>query len=176
MFLHLSVCPRGEGSLLQCMLGYPPEQAPPREQTPPQQTASIADGTHPTGMHSCLSVSVSASVYIPSKNEAHFIPKPISLAFVKISGQICTNGFAISTLSHIKIDVVIKHYIFAIVSVCSRISHMILCTTAVQRITAMTKRMIYLRQTIYQMISCRHLHRLPVQNIRTTTCRNTESR
>ena len=26
----------------------------PREQTPPLQTATAADGTHPTGMHSCL--------------------------------------------------------------------------------------------------------------------------
>ena len=30
-----------------------PGQTPPR-QTPPQQTATAADGTHPTGMHSCL--------------------------------------------------------------------------------------------------------------------------
>ena len=46
--------------------GNPPEQtpwdqAPPWEQTPrnqappsPQQTATVADGTHPTGMHFCL--------------------------------------------------------------------------------------------------------------------------
>ena len=37
------------------MLGYhtPP---PPRAGTspPPQRTATVADGTHPTGMHSCL--------------------------------------------------------------------------------------------------------------------------
>ena len=26
----------------------------PSGQTPPQQTATAADGTHPTGMHSCL--------------------------------------------------------------------------------------------------------------------------
>ena len=48
----------------------PPEQVPPRAGTPspkeqappfpqeahhtPQQTATVADGTHPTGMHSCL--------------------------------------------------------------------------------------------------------------------------
>ena len=28
---------------------HPPDQAPP-----PQQTTTVADGTHPTGMHSCL--------------------------------------------------------------------------------------------------------------------------
>ena len=52
MFLQVSVCPRG-GSLPQCMLGYhipPGSKHPPR----PQQTATAADGTHPTGMHSCL--------------------------------------------------------------------------------------------------------------------------
>ena len=30
----------------------PPEQAPPGGGTP-QQTATVTDGTHPTGMHSC---------------------------------------------------------------------------------------------------------------------------
>ena len=70
MFSHLSVCQWG--GLPKCMLGYlpvsrhpPQEQTPPWEQTtpgadtspgsrqPPQQTATAADGTHPTGMHSC---------------------------------------------------------------------------------------------------------------------------
>ena len=58
----------GGGCLPQCMLGppeqtpprgrHPPEQTPPWQQTPPtrtQQTATAADGTHPTGMHSCSS-------------------------------------------------------------------------------------------------------------------------
>ena len=84
MFLQASVCPQGGrwGCLPQCMLGYhthppprsrhPPEQMPPQEQTPPREdtppravtppeadtpprdTATAADGTHPTGMHSCL--------------------------------------------------------------------------------------------------------------------------
>ena len=32
----------------------PGSRHPPQEQTPPpQQTATVADGTHPTGMHSC---------------------------------------------------------------------------------------------------------------------------
>ena len=36
--------------------GTPPEaDTPPVAGTPPQQTATVADGTHPTGMHSrCL--------------------------------------------------------------------------------------------------------------------------
>ena len=40
-------CPHwGEGGCLpQCMLGYT---------HPPLQTATAADGTHPTGMHSCF--------------------------------------------------------------------------------------------------------------------------
>ena len=67
MFLQACVCPRGVwGCLPQCMLGYhppleqtPPEQTPPRADTPrsrhlPGETATAADGTHPTGMHSCL--------------------------------------------------------------------------------------------------------------------------
>ena len=40
----------GWGCLPQCMLGY----HPPPEQTPPRDTVTAADGTHPTGMHSCL--------------------------------------------------------------------------------------------------------------------------
>ena len=32
----------------------PPDQAPPDQAPPPQQTTTVADGTHPTGMHSCL--------------------------------------------------------------------------------------------------------------------------
>ena len=51
IFLHLSVCPQG-GGLPQCMLGYPPDQTSRGKQTP-QQTATAADGTHPTGMYSC---------------------------------------------------------------------------------------------------------------------------
>ena len=68
----LSFCP--QGVLPQCMLGYPPEQAPPKqapppkadtpradtpqEQTPPPRSrppemATVVDGMHPTGMHSC---------------------------------------------------------------------------------------------------------------------------
>ena len=36
-------------------LGRPPHGRPPLAmQTPPRQTATAADGTHPTGMHSCL--------------------------------------------------------------------------------------------------------------------------
>ena len=56
----LSFCSQ-MGCLPQCMLRYHtppdqaphlPDQAPPREQTPPLETATVADGTHPTGMHS----------------------------------------------------------------------------------------------------------------------------
>ena len=57
MFLNLSVIlSTGRGVCLpQCMLGYThhPGQTPPWEDTP-QQTATAADRTHPTGMHSCL--------------------------------------------------------------------------------------------------------------------------
>ena len=63
------------GGLPQCMLGYypspqtrhppptrqpcpgpgtPREQTPPRTRHPPRETATVADGTHPTGMHSCF--------------------------------------------------------------------------------------------------------------------------
>ena len=56
----LSFCSRG-GCLPQCMLGYhppgkhtPPGSNPPVKHPPPPETAAIADGTHPTGMHSCF--------------------------------------------------------------------------------------------------------------------------
>ena len=49
--------------LPQCMLGYipslgrhPPGQSPLPGGRPPHQTATVAGGTHPTGMHSCLKI------------------------------------------------------------------------------------------------------------------------
>ena len=36
--------------------GIPQDQAPPRTRHPPQQMATVADCTHPTGMHSCFSL------------------------------------------------------------------------------------------------------------------------
>ena len=74
MFLHLSVILSTGGGLPQCMLGThtpPPRCRPPGPDTswnqtppgtrhppdqtypPPRETAAAADGTHPTGMHSC---------------------------------------------------------------------------------------------------------------------------
>ena len=73
MFLHLSVILFGEGCVSQHALGQtqpwappgqtphypradtPPGQTPPG-QAPPQQKTTAADGTHPTGMHSCLEI------------------------------------------------------------------------------------------------------------------------
>ena len=59
MFLHLSVSHsvhRGRSAPVHA--GIPPWADTPRADTPsradtPQQTATAADGTHPTGMHSC---------------------------------------------------------------------------------------------------------------------------
>ena len=46
-----------------------PDQTPPRDQVhPPQDMATAADGTHPTGMHSCLIVILSG---IYGKRFAH---------------------------------------------------------------------------------------------------------
>ena len=74
MFLHLSVILSTGGSAPVHARIHPPksrppsqEQTTPQEQTPPQkqtlsrnrhpppreQTATAADGMHPTGMHSC---------------------------------------------------------------------------------------------------------------------------
>ena len=68
-YVFIPVChsvQRG-GVLPQCMLGYhppgsrpppkPPDQVLPGSRPPPPQTrqmVTVADGTHPTGMHSCL--------------------------------------------------------------------------------------------------------------------------
>ena len=61
--VHRGVC------LSACWDATPPDQAHPRDQAPPwkqtdqaqpprtrhpRQTAAVADGTHPTGMHSCV--------------------------------------------------------------------------------------------------------------------------
>ena len=64
MFLHLSVILFTGGVCLSARdQAPPPRPAPPLEQTPPSgsrhpsppgaETATAADGTHPTGMHSC---------------------------------------------------------------------------------------------------------------------------
>ena len=54
MFLHLSVfCSQGEGSASACWDTTPP--SPPGADPSPApgaETATAADGTHPTGMHS----------------------------------------------------------------------------------------------------------------------------
>ena len=49
-FLHVSVCPRGGAP------GGVPALGVGVWRPPPKQTATVADGTHPTGMHSCLPV------------------------------------------------------------------------------------------------------------------------
>ena len=74
MFLQACVCPHGGVCLSACWDTTPPSRHPPRsrppwstprEQTPPRrrtpgsrpppgEMATAADGTHPTGMHSCL--------------------------------------------------------------------------------------------------------------------------
>ena len=64
MFLQVSVSHsvhRRGSALLHAGIPSPgsrPPRSTPQEQTPPspQQTATAADGTHPTGMHSCLHV------------------------------------------------------------------------------------------------------------------------
>ena len=44
----------------------PPTEQTPREQTPPRDTATAADGTHPTGMHSSLIYCFSIEHFIQS--------------------------------------------------------------------------------------------------------------
>ena len=92
MFLHLSVSHsvhKGE-CLPQCMLGYthpsPGQKSPwvdtPQADTLPGKTppgrhplpvhagidmATAADGTHPTGMHSCFSVVIALDTRPPKK-------------------------------------------------------------------------------------------------------------
>ena len=81
MFLHVSVCPQGAG-IPACIAGFCPGGVPrpipggklrglawggspgphpgvsqhALRQTLPQQTATAAGGTHPTGMHSCFTI------------------------------------------------------------------------------------------------------------------------
>ena len=59
----------GEGCLPQCMLGYhhhhPLGADTSRRRHPHQQTATVADSTYPTGMHSCIIDSVWNSVADP---------------------------------------------------------------------------------------------------------------
>ena len=65
IFLQACVCPQGGGpASVHAGIHTPPKNPPqgkppgsrhPPEQTtpPPRETATAADGTHPTGMHSC---------------------------------------------------------------------------------------------------------------------------
>ena len=81
MFLQLSVIlfTGGGSDSVHAGIPHPPGTRHPRDQTPPpqdqvppsgpgtpspcQQTATVADGTHPTGMHSCL------FIFIPTKGQ-----------------------------------------------------------------------------------------------------------
>ena len=62
MFLQLSVCPQWGSASVQVGIPIPPPgpgtplrtRHPSRTRHPPQETATAADGTHPTGMHSCF--------------------------------------------------------------------------------------------------------------------------
>ena len=96
MFLHLSAILSTGGYLPQYMLRYtppgqtPPEQTPPG-QTPPPPAVTAADGTHPTGMHSCFHLC--STVQLPYTNVTlqFFI-----LAFAQFSGiNISCNSFRI---------------------------------------------------------------------------------
>ena len=55
MFLRLSVIlsTGGMSASVHAEI-HPPGRQPPGQTPPPQQTATAVDGTHPTGMHSCL--------------------------------------------------------------------------------------------------------------------------
>ena len=59
VFTGICLSTRGRGVCLSACWDtthtHTPGADPPREQTPPGETATAADGTHPTGMHSCLS-------------------------------------------------------------------------------------------------------------------------
>ena len=58
MFLHLSVILSTGGVSAPVHAGiHPPPKQTPQEADTPQQTATAADGTHPTGMHSCFKTS-----------------------------------------------------------------------------------------------------------------------
>ena len=57
----------------------PPGQADTPRHLPPRQTASAADCTHPTGMHSCLQIKfgIEISAYIFGYNE-YFVQRAVS--------------------------------------------------------------------------------------------------
>ena len=53
--VHARIPPPGPGTPLGA--DTPPRSRPPRTRTPPpRETATVADGLHPTGMHTCLDV------------------------------------------------------------------------------------------------------------------------
>ena len=111
MFLQASVCPQGgRGCLPQCMVGYTPppgadtprsrspradhpwEQTPPRadsplEQTPPERRVIAADGTHPTGMHSCY-IFVAYLVQHITAKLAHLLLSPFFAYGEKMWSQV----------------------------------------------------------------------------------------
>ena len=72
MFLHLSVIMFTGGVCSGTPLGQtsPWEYTPPRAE-PPSETATAADGTHPTGMHSCICRRLINTVTIPFHYTGH---------------------------------------------------------------------------------------------------------
>ena len=55
MLLHVCVCPQGGSTWAGTPpdQGHPPDLVYPQEPGTPLETATVADGGHPTGMHSC---------------------------------------------------------------------------------------------------------------------------
>ena len=116
MFLHLSVILSMGGGSASVHAGIPPppweqtpplgvanphygpgtpwEQTPPgpgtRRADPPRQTATVADGTHPTGMHSCLVFSVYFTELPPPMD--HWLRYP----HFKLKRRISLSGFSIT--------------------------------------------------------------------------------
>ena len=73
--VHAGIHPPGADTLPGA--DTPPEQTPPRgadtsprsrHPPPPRDTATAADGTHPTGMHSCFNLQTcNCTVFIPDR-------------------------------------------------------------------------------------------------------------
>ena len=51
-------CLQGGGVHPPCRHAPPRPNMPPGQKPPPRQTATAADGTHPTGMHCCLTIAI----------------------------------------------------------------------------------------------------------------------
>ena len=69
-----------------------PRQTPPQVDNTPSETATAADGTHPTGMHSCYHLLLDRAEFFRINTDIHFILQQLEHWSLKNNSTVIING------------------------------------------------------------------------------------